>query len=78
MGSCSSRVLNTDSTELRTADVQKHPSLLSLSLRTNVKFGWHPDLPDHRDHHVSFDAVSAPSHIKRKAEGRKARFGEAR
>ncbi|OLQ08589.1 putative peptidase C1-like protein [Symbiodinium microadriaticum] len=56
MGSCNSSTPSAD-TEFRTADVQKHPSLLSLSLRTNVKFGWHPDLPDHRDHHMVFNTV---------------------
>ncbi|CAE7155823.1 unnamed protein product, partial [Symbiodinium pilosum] len=71
MGNCNSSNINAESAELQVEGSQRHPSLLSLPLRTNVKFGWKPDMPDHRDHHVTFDKVSAPSQIKRKAEGQK-------
>ena len=47
----------------------RHPSVVSLPLRTTMKFGWRPDMPDHRDLHVTFDKKDAPSQIKRKAEG---------
>ncbi|CAE7469958.1 unnamed protein product, partial [Symbiodinium pilosum] len=46
-----------------------HSSVESLPLRTTMKFGWRPDMPDHRDLHVTFDKKDAPSQIKRKAEG---------
>ena len=69
MGNCNSSNVNAESAEVQVADAQRHPSLLTLKMRTNVKFGWKPDMPDHRDHHVTFDTVSAPSQIKRKAEG---------
>ena len=49
--------------------VPRHPGAVSLPLRTNMKFGWRPDMPDHRDLHVAFDKVDAPSHIKKKTEG---------
>ncbi|CAE6909288.1 unnamed protein product [Symbiodinium natans] len=51
--------------------VPRHPGAVSLPLRTNMKFGWRPDMPDHRDLHVAFDKVDAPSHIKKKTEGAK-------
>ncbi|CAE7569754.1 unnamed protein product [Symbiodinium pilosum] len=47
----------------------RHPSVVSLPLRTTMKFGWRPDMPDHRDLHVTFDKKDAPSQIKKKAEG---------
>ena len=47
----------------------RHPSVLSLPLRTTMKFGWRPDMPDHRDLHVTFDKVNAPSQIMKKTEG---------
>ena len=34
-----------------------------------MKFGWRPDMPDHRDLRVTFDKVDAPSHITKKSEG---------
>ncbi|CAE7618119.1 unnamed protein product [Symbiodinium natans] len=69
MGNCNSSTVNSESVEIA-ADGQRHPSLLAMAVRTNMKFGWKPDMPDHRDHHVTFDSVSAPSHIQKKAEGR--------
>ena len=69
MGNCSASTVNSESTELQVASAQKHPSLMTLAMRTNMKFGWRPDMPDHRDLRVTFDKVDAPSHIKRKAEG---------
>ena len=57
-----------DGSKLATS-IPRHPNVVSLPLRTNVKFGWKPDMPDHRDLHVTFDKVTAPSQIKRKAEG---------
>ena len=68
MGNCNSSTVNSESVEIA-ADGQRHPSLLAMAVRTNMKFGWKPDMPDHRDHHVTFDSVSAPSHIQKKAEG---------
>ena len=38
-----------------------------------MKFGWRPDMPDHRDLRVTFDKVDAPSHIKKKSEGDRVR-----
>ena len=54
---------------LQAGSVPRHPSVLSLPMRTHMKFGWRPDMPDHRDLHMTFDKVNAPSHIKRRAEG---------
>ena len=34
-----------------------------------MKFGWRPDMPDHRDLRVTFEKVDAPSHITKKSEG---------
>ena len=47
----------------------RHPNVVSLNMRTNMKFGWRPDMPDHRDQTVTFNKVEAPSHIKKKVEG---------
>jgi len=44
---------------------------MNVQSRTIQKFGWKPDMPDHRDLHVTFDKVEAPSSIKKKAEGTK-------
>jgi len=74
MGNCNSSSASQEAvgaTEIQVESSKKHPSLLTLPLRTNVKFGWKPDLPDHRDHHVSFPTVAAPSSIKKKSEGSK-------
>ncbi|CAE7858814.1 unnamed protein product [Symbiodinium microadriaticum] len=49
MGNCNSSTVNTESVEIAGEDAAKHPSLLSIPLRTNMKFGWKPDMPDHRD-----------------------------
>lgn len=32
----------------------------SLALTTTKKMGWIPDLPDHRDHYVTFKTIDAP------------------
>jgi len=69
MGNCDSK--KAPEGEISVADTHRHPSLLTLPLRTHTKFGWKPDFPDHRDHHVTFDKVAAPSSIKKKADGSK-------
>ena len=62
--------IGAESGKMQATSVPRHPAVVSLPLRTNVKFGWRPDMPDHRDLHVTFDnKVNAPSQIKRKAEG---------
>ena len=71
MGNCSSTGVSSDATELQVAASARHPSLSGLPMRTNMKFGWRPDMPDHRDLRVTFDKVDAPSHITKKAEGDK-------
>ena len=68
MGNCSASSVNSESTEIQVRSSQ-HPSLKTLPMRTNMKFGWRPDMPDHRDLRVTFDKVDAPSHIKKRAEG---------
>ena len=67
MGNCNASVVNAESAEIAVESL--HPNAKSLPLRTNMKFGWRPDMPDHRDHRVTFDKVDAPSHIKKRSEG---------
>ncbi|CAE7538850.1 unnamed protein product, partial [Symbiodinium pilosum] len=69
MGNCNASVVNAESAEIAVESL--HPNAKSLPLRTNMKFGWRPDMPDHRDHRVTFDKVDAPSHIKKRSEGEK-------
>ena len=69
MGNCNASTVAAESSEIQAESAQRHPSLMSLPLRTNMKFGWRPDMPDHRDLRVTFDKVDAPSHIKKRAEG---------
>jgi len=66
MGTCESTPAT--GTEFK---VEKHPAMTSMQTRTVQKFGWKPDMPDHRDLHVKFGDVQAPSQIKKKAEGQK-------
>lgn len=43
----------------------------SLDLKTTEKMGWIPDMPDHRDHYMTFTAKEAYDvHLKKK-EGKK-------
>ncbi|CAE7528630.1 unnamed protein product, partial [Symbiodinium pilosum] len=65
MGNCNASSVNSESTEIQVRSSQ-HPSLKTLPMRTNMKFGWRPDMPDHRDLRVTFDKVDAPSHIKKR------------
>ena len=60
-----------ESAKLQIGGAPRHPNVVSLNMRTNMKFGWRPDMPDHRDQTVTFNKVEAPSHIKKKAEGAK-------
>ena len=71
MGNCNAAGVASDAVELQVEATRRHASLTSLPLRTNMKFGWRPDMPDHRDLRVTFDKVDAPSHIKKKSEGEK-------
>ena len=71
MGNCSATGVASDAAELQVAASARHPSLSGLPMRTNMKFGWRPDMPDHRDLRVTFDKVDAPSHITKKSEGDK-------
>ena len=58
-----------ESGTMQIGGVPRHPNVVSLPMRTNMKFGWRPDMPDHRDLHLTFGKVDAPSQIKKKAEG---------
>jgi len=60
-----------ESGKLQIGGAPRHPNVVSLNMRTNMKFGWRPDMPDHRDQTVTFNKVEAPSHIKKKVEGAK-------
>ncbi|CAE7604354.1 unnamed protein product [Symbiodinium microadriaticum] len=60
-----------ESGKVQIGGVPRHPNVVSLPMRTNMKFGWRPDMPDHRDLHLTFGKVDAPSQIKKKAEGAK-------
>ncbi|CAE7660430.1 unnamed protein product, partial [Symbiodinium necroappetens] len=42
-----------------------------MESRLVQKFGWIPDMPDHRDKHLTFSSVEAPSSIKKKSDGAK-------
>ncbi|CAE7671274.1 unnamed protein product [Symbiodinium necroappetens] len=66
MGTCESTPAT--GTEIK---VEKHPAMTGMQTRTVQRFGWKPDMPDHRDLHVKFGDVQAPSQIKKKAEGQK-------
>ena len=41
-------------------DTTRHPMLQSMALTSNERMGWIPDLPDHRDLHMTFKSVEAP------------------
>ncbi|CAE6917748.1 unnamed protein product, partial [Symbiodinium sp. KB8] len=51
--------------------ISQNPAMKSVETRAIQKFGWKPDMPDHRDLHVTFPKVEAPTKIKKKAEGQK-------
>lgn len=68
MGQCESKASTANEIQVDTA---RHPSMQSLALTTTKKMGWIPDLPDHRDHYVTFKTIDAPKDIKKKAEGKK-------
>ena len=67
MGSCNSKA---DEYEL-----QVHPKMSELQVPkdANEMLGWLPDLPDHRDHFVTFKAAEPEKHFVKKKEGTKAR-----
>ena len=70
MGSCNSKA---DEFEFK-VDPSRHPALLSMEVKSLEKemMGWIPDLPDHRDHFVSFTkAVEAPKEVVKRKEGSK-------
>lgn len=48
-----------------------HPHFQWYDVPCAEKFGWIPDIPDHRDLHVTFEKKEAPSQIKKKSEGSK-------
>ena len=68
MGGCESKATSENEIQV---DTERHGSLKSMSTKTVQKFGWIPDLPDHRDLHMNFKSVAAPSHMKKKSEGDK-------
>ncbi|CAE7945913.1 unnamed protein product, partial [Symbiodinium sp. KB8] len=51
--------------------LSKHPAMSGMESRLVQKFGWIPDMPDHRDKHLTFSSVEAPSSIKKKSDGAK-------
>eukprot|EP00438_Fugacium_kawagutii_P014357 Skav227969 [mRNA] locus=scaffold5474:32072:32980:+ [translate_table: standard] len=62
MGGCESKA---------TSEHEIKVEVQGLSTKSVEKFGWIPDLPDHRDLHMTFKPVAAPSHIQKKKEGDK-------
>eukprot|EP00437_Effrenium_voratum_P006895 CAMPEP_0181421272 /NCGR_PEP_ID=MMETSP1110-20121109/13015_1 /TAXON_ID=174948 /ORGANISM="Symbiodinium sp., Strain CCMP421" /LENGTH=306 /DNA_ID=CAMNT_0023544337 /DNA_START=42 /DNA_END=962 /DNA_ORIENTATION=- len=68
MGACESKATSENEFQV---DLARHASLQGLSLTTTEKMGWIPDLPDHRDLHMTFASKEAPKEIKKKSEGSK-------
>jgi len=67
MGTCQS--VPTNQPEL--LNKHPHPHFQWYDVPCAEKFGWIPDIPDHRDLHVTFEKKEAPSQIKKKSEGSK-------
>eukprot|EP00913_Durusdinium_trenchii_P007235 g6800.t1 len=57
MGGCESKATTANEFQV---DAARHPNLQRLALTTTEKMGWIPDLPDHRDHYMSFKSIDTP------------------
>jgi len=68
MGSCESTAASSAAEII--IDHERHPNMKKMERKTIEKFGWIPDMPDHRDHYLTFKHVDAPREIKKKSEGK--------